>query len=167
MPKYSTWHRFSRSNPGSCDCHSLHASKCWHLGMAAASNNAFLSQRDYFQSSALQTAMLHFIPPRWGWGQRVTRASHMILERGSFVQASSGHSKFSLCLLLLGKDKSTPVISSFGSTNSPQMLFPNFSCSAFLKLAPSLLAPTRTGVNLQRAWGNCVSHEKCGLLSSQ
>lgn len=37
--------------------------------MAAASNNAFLSQKDYFQSSALQSVILHFIPPRWGWGQ--------------------------------------------------------------------------------------------------
>lgn len=58
------------------------------------------------------------------------------------------------------------MVSSFGSTSSPQILFPHFSCSAFLKLAPSL-APTRTGTNIQRAWAKCVSHERCGLPSSQ
>lgn len=50
----------------------------------------------------------------------------MILERESLMQASAGHSNFNFCLLLLGKDKPTPVISSFESTSLPQILFPFF-----------------------------------------
>lgn len=159
MPKYSTWHGFSCLNPSSCDCHSLHASKCWHWEMAAASNNAFLSQKDYFQSSALQSVMLHFTPPRWRWGQCDSCLSY---DAGKGI-VGAGHSDFNLCLLLLDKDKSTVMISSFGSTSSSQILFLCFSCRAFFKLAPSLLAPTRTGANLHRALANCVSHERCGL----
>lgn len=133
MPKYSTWHCFSCSNPGSCDCHSLHASKCWHLEMAAASNNAFcpeeiISGRVNCKlrccTSSLQGRdgdSVWLMPLIWSWKGNV-----------SLVQASAEHSNFNLCLPLLDKEKSTLMVSSFGSTSSPQILFPHFLFSSNL-----------------------------------
>lgn len=167
MPKYSTWHCFSCSNISSCDCHSLHASKCWHLEMAAASNNSFcpeeiISSRLHCKlrccTSSLQGRdgdSVWLMPFIWSWK-----------ENASLVQASAVHTNFNLHFPLLYKKKSTLMISSIGFRSSPKVFFPHFSCSPFLKLVPSL-APTRTGPSFPKAWVNCVSRERCGLLTSK
>lgn len=135
MPKYSTWHCFSCSNIGSCDCHSLHASKCWHLEMAVASNNAFcpeeiISSRLHCKMRCCTSSLqgrdgdsVWLMSLIWSWK-----------ENASLVQASAVHANFTLYFLILYKKKSTLMISSFGFRSSPKIFFPHFSCSLFLKV---------------------------------